>query len=366
MQKIIDVTSINKILIIQTAFLGDVALTLYLVEAIKQIFPKSEIYFITTPNAAPIVRLSNSIEEVIEFDKRNAHKGRKGINQIANKINSINIDCLIAPHRSYRTSLLANKINSSVKIGYDINSSSGLVYNYRVQYHPSLYEIDRLFSLLEPFDLKFSNFKKEDINPNLIFLDDDITSLQLILIENDIRFEINNSNYNKQKSIIAIAPGSVWQTKRWKIESFIKLINILQNNHYEPVLIGGKEDLSICEEIQKSTNCKSIAGKTNLRQSILFLKYAQLTITNDSAPTHFSDLVGTPVATIFGPTSPIFGFAPFRANDIIIENELLQCRPCEIHGSNQCPLSTHECMTSITPEFVFEKICPILELEKTI
>lgn len=366
MQKIIDVTSINKILIIQTAFLGDVALTLYLVEAIKQIFPKSEIYFITTPNAAPIVQLSNSIEEVIEFDKRNAHKGRKGINQIANKINSINIDCLIAPHRSYRTSLLANKINSSVKIGYDINSSSSLVYNYRVQYHPALHEIDRLISLLEPFDIDISDYKKENIYPNLIFSNEDIITLQSILFENDIKHDLNNSQDTTQKPIIAIAPGSVWQTKRWHTENYSQLISILQNNHCEPVLIGGKDDLEICNEIQKSTNCKSIVGKTNLGQSILFLKYASLTITNDSAPTHFSDLVGTPVATIFGPTSPIFGFAPFRENDIIIEKELLQCRPCAIHGSNQCPLNTHECMTSITPEFVFEKILPILESEKTI
>ena len=366
MQKKIDISNIKRILIIQTAFLGDVTLSLYLVEAIKHLLPNSEVNFLTTPNAAPIARLSGSIAQVIEFDKRGIHKNLKGINQLARQINDLKIDCIIAPHRSYRTSLLVNKINAQSKIGYDINANSSLVYNYRVQYHPSLYEIDRLLSLLEPMGFNFSNFRKEDINLNLIFLDDDITSLQLILIENDIRFEINNSNYNKQKPIIAIAPGSVWQTKRWKIESFIKLINILQNNNYEPVLIGGKEDLSICDEIQKSTNCKSIAGKTNLRQSILFLKYAQLTITNDSAPTHFSDLVGTPVATIFGPTSPIFGFAPFRANDIIIENELLQCRPCEIHGSNQCPLSTYECMTSLTPEFVFEKIRPILELEKTI
>jgi len=361
MQKAIDSSNINRILIIQTAFLGDVTLTLYLVEAIKQILPNAEIYFITIPNAASIVHLSKSISQVIEFDKRDAHKGLKGINQIARQINKLDIDCIIVPHRSFRTSLLTNKINSPVKIGYNINSNSILTYNYRVVYHPAMHEVDRLLSLLQPFGLNFSNFKKEDIYPNLIFSDDDIKALQSILNENNIKIEINQSNKANNNQIIAVAPGSVWKTKRWNPENYSKLISILQDKNYEIVLIGGKEDLDICNEIQNSTNCKSITGKTNLSQSILFLKYANLTITNDSAPTHFSDLVGTPVVTIFGPTSPIFGFAPFRENDIIIENESLECRPCEIHGSNHCPIKTHECMTSITAEYIAEKILFILE-----
>jgi len=366
MQKIIDISNVNRILLIQTAFLGDVTLTLYLVEAIKQILPKTDIYFVTTPNASSIAHLSESITQVLEFDKRDAHKGLKGINQISKQINKLDIDCTIAPHRSFRTSLLASKIKSPIKIGYNINSNSILAYNYRVVYHPALHEVDRLLSLLEPFGLTFSNFHKEDIYPNLIFSDKDIITLQSILNENDINIELIDQNSSSlklehknfsqnRKPITAVAPGSVWKTKRWNAEYFSELISILQDKNCDPVLIGGKEDLEICNEIHNSTNCKSIAGITNLSQSILFLKYANLTITNDSAPTHFSDLVGTPVMTIFGPTSSIFGFAPFREKDIIIENESLGCRPCKIHGSNHCPLKTLECMNSIIPEFVANK-----------
>ncbi len=53
---------------------------------------------------------SESITQVLEFDKRDAHKGLKGINQISKQINKLDIDCTIAPHRSFRTSLLASKI----------------------------------------------------------------------------------------------------------------------------------------------------------------------------------------------------------------------------------------------------------------
>lgn len=373
MKKKINSENIHRILIIQTAFLGDVALTLYLAEAIKQNLPNTEIYFLSTPAAAPIARLSCSISQVIEFDKRNKNKGLKGIKKLSMQINSMNIDCVIAPHGSLRTSLLAHRINAPIKIGYNINSLSSLVYNYRVEYHQSIHEIDRLFSLLEMFDIDTSQIKKENIFPNLHFSEADINGLNTILIENNIFLKENISkiqNEEKQlknsanlrtSNIIAVAPGSVWKTKRWSQESFANLIAILQENNYQPVLIGGKEDLEICNEIQKSTNCKSLVGKTTLGQVILFLKYSMLTITNDSAPTHFSDIVGTPVAAIFGPTSPIFGFAPFRKNDIIIENEELECHPCEIHGSDRCPLNTHQCMKSISPENVYERISPLLE-----
>ena len=67
-------------------------------------------------------------------------------------------------------------------------------------------------------------------------------------------------------------------------------------------------------------------------------------------------LTNCPVVTIFGPTSPIFGFAPSGDNDLVIQNNDLKCRPCHIHGLNECPVKNFECMKSIKSEYVFDKI----------
>jgi heptosyltransferase-2 len=86
------------------------------------------------------------------------------------------------------------------------------------------------------------------------------------------------------------------------------------------------------------------------------MQKAKMVITNDSGPIHFAGLAKCPTIAIFGPTTPKFGFAPTGVNDIIIENKNLKCRPCAIHGSNSCPLGTHECMTSILPDLVYKEI----------
>jgi heptosyltransferase-2 len=63
-----------------------------------------------------------------------------------------------------------------------------------------------------------------------------------------------------------------------------------------------------------------------------------------------------PVFAIFGATVPEFGFGPFGPKAQIIENRHLTCRPCGIHGSKNCPMKTFDCMQSIKPEMVTEKI----------
>ncbi|MBK9246855.1 MAG: glycosyltransferase family 9 protein [Ignavibacteria bacterium] len=115
------------------------------------------------------------------------------------------------------------------------------------------------------------------------------------------------------------------------------------------VFVGGVEDIELCSRLAHNSKAISLAGETSLLQTIALLRLCSALITNDSAPTHLAWIAGCRTITIYGPTSPIFGFAPRGETDIILENTFLKCRPCAIHGGNVCPIGTHECMKSITP-----------------
>ncbi len=97
----------KNIAIIQTAFIGDVALSLTLADKVKEASPNSFLYFVTTQLAAPMAECSNSIDKVISYDKRGAHSGFSGIKYISDILNKNNVDCIIAPHRSLRTTLIS-------------------------------------------------------------------------------------------------------------------------------------------------------------------------------------------------------------------------------------------------------------------
>jgi len=342
----INIEKFNSFCIIQTAFLGDITLSLYLCQQIKNVHPSAHITFITTPSGSEIANLAQSIDEVKIFDKYNLHKSKVGRNTLIYDLNKQNFDCVISVHRSFRTSKLVSKIKSKVKIGFNTASFSPFVYDYKAPYHQAQTEIERNLSLLKYFkiestipdvDLQFPNEVQEKID----------SLIQEQLAGNEF---------------IVIAPGSIWETKRWKDEYFVELIELLAEFKFKFVLSGANNEKELCTKIYNQlkentkSNCINFAGEFSIQESIYLIAKAKFVVTNDSSPTHFSNLVGTPVAVIYGPTSPIFGFAPKNASDLIIENNNLNCRPCEIHGSHQCPLGNHLCMMSIQPETVANAI----------
>lgn len=348
------IESFKHIAVIQTAFLGDIALSFYLLQNLKEINPEVKLSFITTKLGSEIAQAVECIDDIMVFDKRGIHKSGRGLRVFAKMINQQKPDCIISLHKSYRTSKLVSKLKAKYKVGFDNAALSYFVYNFRQKYHPSLSEINRSLSLLNAFDIDSKKIK-ENIHVKVQFSEK---------IKNDLKnflpAEFNNSD------IIAVAPGSIWATKRWIPEYFEETVKMLLQDGKKCILIGSNSDEIICGKIEEhinnwdadlcGTSLLNLCGKTNLIELLHILSLVRITLTNDSAPAHLSELVNTPAAVIFGPTSPIFGFAPHLSKSEIIELTSLACRPCEIHGSDKCPIKTHDCMKLLTPEIVFEII----------
>ncbi len=348
------ITDFSKFAIIQTAFLGDVALTLPLADAIRRAHPTAEIHCITTPAAGAFAECSTSIDCVHIFDKRNIHKSLDGSRAFARNIRQAGIDCVISPHRSLRTTLLTRLIKPRLSIGFTKNACSWL-YSKRVSYPINCHEVERNLRLLSVFDETRDLWTVPALRPTITIPEDD--SLEILKL-------IAQFSSKQPATMIAIAPGSVWATKRWNEEYFINAATMLKNKGMTCVFIGGKEDERLCARLARVSGTTSIAARTSLIQTIEFLRHCSAIITNDSAPTHLAWIAGCPTIAIFGPTSPIFGFAPREQNDIILENSTLTCRPCAIHGGKVCPIGTHECMKSITPEMVTRSVRDILNAKQ--
>lgn len=333
----------KNIVIINTAFLGDVALSVYFVDKVKQIFPDSIISFITTPQAAAIVNCFKNADNVFAYDKRVSHKGLHGFKEIRKDFKNP-IDIVFALHKSMRTTILTKYLKPKFSISFD-NSAFSFLYSSRVKYHINLHEIDRNLLQLE-------NFTKSKLRYNQ-------ENAELVFNETDQQFVSEQINkYNLQK-FICIAPGSVWETKKWKVKHFKKIVEMISEIGYQTVLLGSVSEYNLCESI-KSDNSINFAGILNLPQSMLMISQSKAVISNDSAPTHFAGIMNTPVVSIFGPTIPEFGFAPHKSNSRIAQIDDLKCRPCSIHGTKQCPIKSHECMENITPEKVLALLKEIL------
>jgi len=342
-------TDFKQIAIIQTAFIGDTALTLYLVQAIKVYHPKSIISFISTPQASGIVSCSKAVDNIISFDKKGERKGLNGIKYIARHLRELNIECVISPHRSLRTTLISKFSKPVFSVGFNISAFSFL-YSKGINYIKNIHEVERNYLLLSAFE------DYNSINTRNIKIELDIHEGDKSFVESTLMFH----NVMTDRNLVILAPGSVWATKRWNEEYYSSLAQKLVEKGYGVVLTGSSQDIELCNIISNKTQVLNLAGKTTFPQTFHLLSLASLVITNDSAPTHLAGIAGCPCIVIYGPTSPEFGFSPLGKRDIIIENKELKCKPCHIHGLNKCPVKTHECMVSITPEMVFEKAIMIL------
>jgi ADP-heptose:LPS heptosyltransferase len=165
---------------------------------------------------------------------------------------------------------------------------------------------------------------------------------------------------------IALVPGSRWLTKRWGEDRYARLaIELTMKYPGKDILIcGDSGDKELCDEISASTNTpqvKNISGLLSLTELAGIFRRCSVVVGNDSGAGHYAAAVGTPVVTVFGPTIPGFGFYPLGSKSVVVEGKALDCRPCGPFGGNYCPVKSHECMTSISVESVVNAVEKIIQ-----
>lgn len=338
----------ERILIIQTAFLGDVILSLPMLQILKKNFPSSKIDFLCIPATSQLLNNNPYVNEVIVYDKRNS--GVKGIITLIRKLKSKKYDLLISPHRSFRTALISKLTSARKSISFD-KSSLSFLYDERVKYENNLHEIQRNLKLLQPAGISENNIVKPELFPGK----------EESAVVNKY---LSDANIKDSDRFICIAPGSVWFTKRFPKEKFVKLCDLIKDQNIKIVLTGGESDRDLCEYILNSSLNKNIinaAGKLSVLESGELIRRSSLIISNDSAPLHIANSVGTKVIAIFGATIPGFGFYPYGEKDIIVETNGLKCRPCSIHGGDECPVKTFICMHEIDEKRIFESVLLLLK-----
>lgn len=349
------ITNPKKILVFQTAFLGDVVLTLPLIQLLKKEFPHSEIDVVATPRAKDLLLQHPAIRSIICYDKRKTQKGIVGIFSLARQLREQLYDVAVVPHRSLRSALVIVLSNIPHRITY--NTSAGrFFYNHLVPYVKEKHEIERNLAFLSPFAISLHGKEL----PNLYPSDDDVTTVNKMLFEREIL---------ENKKILAIAPGSVWFTKRWLPERFSGLSAKLADDGWCVVLIGGKEDAALGKEIVETAKRKNVydfTGKLSLLQSAELINRSRVLVTNDSAPLHIAVAMRTPIVAIFGATVPAFGFGPYGEHYIVVERNDLSCRPCSIHGGDVCPIGTFDCMKGLSVQIVYNAVQKIIQQSSTL
>jgi ADP-heptose:LPS heptosyltransferase len=320
-----------NILIIQTAFTGDVILATPLIEKLHRFYPHAHIDFLLRMGNEGLLEGHPLLHEVIIWDKKSDKQ--KNLLLIINKVRSKNYDIVVNAHRFLSSGLITYLSDAKETIGFDKNPLS-LMFTKRIAHviGDGTHEVQRNLNLIT--HLTDDSFQLPKLYPSA--------------------HDYADVRYYTNRPYVCIAPTSVWYTKQLPKEKWVELIPQLSS--YNIYLIGGPGDFKACNEIlnavqkshSKNSGIINLAGKLTYLQSAALIHDAAMNFVNDSAPLHMASAMNANVTAVFCSTISDFGFGPLSDHSKVVETSLhLDCRPCGLHGYQACPKGHFKCALTI-------------------
>ena len=325
----------RRILVIQTAFIGDVILATALLENLHQGLPDAKIDFLVRKGNEGLFENHPYLSNVLIWKKK---EGKfKSLWHLLKQIRQTEYDWVINLQRFAGTGMLTAFSKAPKTTGFDKNPLSFLFTNkFPHKIENGVHEVTRNYELI-----------KNEVAGKLL----------------KPRLYPSSTDYDfvkpyQPKPYICVAPASVWFTKQYPAEGWIRLINQL-TGQYQVLLLGGPGDGDLADKIQNQVSSKenvhNLCGKLSFLQSAALMQSSVMNFVNDSAPMHISSAVNASVTAVYCSTVPEFGFGPLSDDSHIVEVlEKLTCRPCGLHGHKSCPEGHFKCAVDIKTEQFLE------------
>jgi heptosyltransferase-2 len=339
---------IEKALIIRFSSIGDILLSSLLVRVFRKRFPACRLDFLVKEEYADLVQHNPNLSSVIRFP---ANGKFDDLVKLKKQIRETRYDLTIDIHDSLRSRYLCFGMPNVVRINKRKLARFLLVKTKWNFYHlfggaPNVAE-----RYLEPVE----HLGVENDGGGLeIYLPEKATEKGKQLVSDRER--------NGASQFIGLAPSASHANKIWSGEGFAEVAaSLASRNKAVIVLFGSAKDIPRCNEIERIITEKvpairvlNLAGKTSLVEAAAVMDYCSLIVTNDSGLMHLGAARKKKILAIFGPTVREFGFFPYGTRSVVLENNILSCRPCTHIGLPECPKKHFRCMKDINPAQVIE------------
>jgi ADP-heptose:LPS heptosyltransferase len=357
------------ILLIRLSSMGDVVIQTSLMAALKRQYGNNiKLSFVVGAEFADLLQGHPLLEDVITFDRKK-QKLTDVFTSIIRLNQKIKIDTIIDLHGSLRSSLMRyrffyipslvvdkRKVERAFLIYLKINffKKNGLIQS---QIERVLTDFSGIFNFSSDL-LQISHYLKEqtaDANRQL----GTVTSIATA-------FDANIRD-PKSENIIVFAPSASFENKRWPVERFIELAELIINNRKEKIIVlAGPQD-DFCKafttlEKNHPDRLNNLQGKTTLLETNRIIASSQLVVGNDTGLIHIAESYAKKVLVIFGPTSEYFGFIPHGPISKSLSVDLW-CRPCSATGAGKCFRAERFCMFNLTTQTVYQNVCSVLTSE---
>jgi len=347
-------TLYERILLIQLGDIGDVILTLPVVQALRDNYPLSCIVVCVRKKARDIMDDCPWVSEVMDIPQPSGPL-KERINCHINwfkRLRRYRFNLAIDLRTGTRGAIIAGLSGAATRIGR-FSEDGGLWRNriFTRLVHPPPDELDQYASehnlnILSPLQLHIRNHLPRINVPSYR--------------KQSVKGLFRNSAVPSDKPIVVVHPFSLWQYKEWQVESCAELIDDIQLRYGVAVVItGSAEERSRAEQVVNrcQTMPFNLAGYTSVGELAAVLETSCGFIGVDTAALHLAAAAGIPTLGIFGPSS-INCWAPRGDHHHVVFKDM-PCVPCRRKGCNDSEIS--RCLKELTVDDIREKLYRFME-----
>ena len=331
-------TAINKmttpknILVMQTGgWIGDMILLTPALRALKKQFPEARISMLINSLVRDLMDRNPYLNEVMVYDKRSERRGIRGLRRMADELRTKQFDAAVILHpTSVRSAVLAYMAGIPQRVGANLPGRWPFL-TTKVKRRTNIHEVQRYLDIISP----------------IVGVGHD-EELEFWGIGEDDEEFVEQALAGHTGPVIGINPCTTWPSKRWPVERFARVADLLFQRYGARVLLtGGPGDVPLGDEIMERVSWEpvNLIGHTTLWQLGALIRRCDLYITCDSGPMHISAAVNTPTIAIFGPTDPI-RHGPYGEGHRVVRKDM-PCSPCY---ERKC--RTYDCMKAVQVEDV--------------
>lgn len=285
---------------------------------------------------------------------------------------AINIDTVIDLELFSRfTALLTGLCGARRRVGYHIFHGEGLwrgnMLTHKVHYNPHIHIAKNFMALIHA---AFSS-KAEQPFSKVHITDASIQIAQAVIKPSDkqavlerierLAREAQRPFTLGQQPLLLVNPNAseLLVQRRWAPESFSALIVALQKKWPDCLILitGSPAEQAYVENVRAGANVPNalnFAGQVSFAELPALYTLADVMVTNDSGPGHFSSVTGLHTVVLFGPETPALYGSLGKSIPITAQ---LACSPCVSAANHRkTPCSDNACMRAISVDQVLEKM----------
>jgi ADP-heptose:LPS heptosyltransferase len=269
------------------------------------------------------------------------------------------------------TALLTGLCGARRRVGYHIFHGEGLwrgnMLTHKVHYNPHIHIAKNFMALIHAAfstkaELPFSKIHITDASIQIAQAVIKPTDKQAVLARIErLASEAQRAFTLGQQPLLLVNPNAseLLVQRRWAPESFSALIVALQKKWPDCLILitGSPAEHAYVENVRVGANVPNalnFAGQVSFAELPALYTLADVMVTNDSGPGHFSSVTGLHTVVLFGPETPALYGSLGKSIPITAQ---LACSPCVSAANHRkTPCSDNACMRAISVEQVLEKM----------